>query len=118
MNARNALLAAVTGFAGFMLATAGVTALLEPRVEFSILVGLPAGIVTGNLLTWFVYTRLTRPQHAGRRTALALVAGGIAFVIAMALTVTVGVGVTLSILIAVGATVVVGVGTYWTDPNL
>lgn len=117
MNARNALLAAVTGFAGFMLATVGVTALLEPRIEFSVLVGLPVGVVAGMLLTWLVYTRLTSPEGSGRRGAIALVAGGIAFVAAMALTVIVDVGLTLSISIATGVTLAIAIGTYWQDPD-
>lgn len=116
MNARNALMAAVAGFAGFMLATVAVTALLEPRIEFSVLVGLPVGILAGLVVTAFVYRRLTGP--ADERGALAIVAAAIGFVATMALMVTFGMGVTLSILVAIAACIGVGAATYVLDPTL
>lgn len=119
MNARNAVLAVVTGFAGFMLATVAVTALLEPRIEFSVLVGLPAGVLVGLVLTWYVYTRLTRAQTgaSGSRPANALVAGAVAFILVMAVAITVGVGATGSLLAAVVLAIAAGVVMYVRGPR-
>lgn len=115
MHARNVLLAAVTGFAGFMLATVAVTALLEPRIEFSIFVGLPVGILVGLVVTWYVYSRLTRDQSGGRRTATALVAAAVGFVVGFAIPATVGVGLTISMTVAVATAVVAGLVSYWQE---
>ena len=111
MKARNALLAVVTGFAGFMLVTVAVTALLEPRIEFSVLVGLPAGVLVGLLITWYVYTRLNRAHTgaSGSRPANALVAGAVAFILVLAIAVTVGVGATVSLLAAIVLAIAAGV---------
>lgn len=119
MNARNALLAAVTGFAGFMLATVAVTALLQSRVEFSVLVGLPVGAFVGILLTWYTYTRLTR-AHAdttGSRPANALVAAAVTFILVMAVAVTVGVGGVLSLSAALAIAIAMGAVMYLRGPD-
>lgn len=119
MNPRNALLAVVTGFAGFMLTTVAVTAGLEPRVEFSVLVGLPVGIVVGLVLTWYTYTRLTRAHTGttGSRPANALVAGAVTFVLVMAVTVTVGAGATMALAGAVILAVIAGAVMYVRGPE-
>lgn len=119
MNARNALLAVVTGFAGFMLATVAATAGLEPHVEFSVLVGLPVGILVGLVLTWYTYTRLTRAHSgtAGSRPANALVAGAVTFVLVMAVTVTVGAGATLALTVAVVLAILAGGLMYLRGPE-
>ena len=119
MNARNALLAVVTEFAGFMLATVAVTALLEPQMEFSVLVGLPVGILVGLVLTWYTYTRLTRARTGttGSRLANALVAAGVTFVLVMAVAVTVGVGASLALGAAVVFAAVAGPLMYLRGPD-
>lgn len=119
MNARNALLAVITGFAGFMLATVAVTATLEPRIEFSVLIGLPAGVVVGLVLTWYTYTRLTRANTgmSGSRPANALVAAGVTYVLVMAVTVTVGAGVTLALAGAVALAALAGGLMYARGPE-
>jgi hypothetical protein len=119
MNARHALLAAISGFAGFMFGTVGVTALLASRIEFSIFVGLPVGILVGILTTWFVYWRLGRAasEPGGGRGANALVATAIAYVLAMALGVTFGGGVVTTMLGAVGVAGGVGVAYYVLEPR-
>lgn len=119
MNARNALLAAVTGFAGFMLATVGVTAALEPRIEFSVLVGLPVGTLVGLVLTWYTYTWLTRAQTevTDRRPANALVAAAVTFVLVMAVAVTVGIGATPSLGAAVVLAALAGGLMYLRGPE-
>lgn len=119
MNPRNALLAVVTGFAGFMLATVAVTAALEPRIEFSVLVGLPVGVLVGLVLTWYTYTRLTRASTGttGSRPANALVAAAVTFVLVMAVTVTFGAGATLALTGAVVLAVLAGTLMYVRGPE-
>lgn len=118
MRLRSLLLALVTGFAGFMLATVAVTAALEPRVEFSILVGLPVGIVTGLVLVWFVYSRSTQANRTAgeRRVANALSAAGVSFVLVFAVAATLGAGVTIALAIAVLVAAIAGVGMHQRGP--
>lgn len=119
MNAKHAFLAAVTGFAGFMITTVAITDLLESQVGFSIFVGLPAGILVGLITTWYVYTRQTRgtPGSSGPRVSTALVAAAVAFIVAMALGVTFGGGATTSLIIAVAIAVVAGIAMYLKGPD-
>ncbi|WP_267639555.1 hypothetical protein [Haloarchaeobius amylolyticus] len=42
-----ALVAVLAAILGFVLTTVGVTALLAPQIEFSLLVGLPVGVYAG-----------------------------------------------------------------------
>lgn len=118
MQARHALLAAVAGFAGFMLATVAITAALEPRIEFSVLVGLPIGILVGLATTWYVYSRLARSEPGSGRVATALVAAAVGFVLGMALPATVGVGLSVSMLVAVSLALVAGLVSYWQELEL
>jgi len=120
MNVKHALLAAVAGFAGFMVTTVAVTAGLESTIEFSVLVGLPAGALVGLITTWFVYTRQTRTESGarGRRMANGLVAAAIGFIVVMALATTFGGGVTASLLLGAGIAVVIGGLVYWRGLDL
>lgn len=119
MNTKAALLAVVTGFAGFMLATVAVTELLQPTIEFSILVGLPVGILVGILTTWFVYTRQRHSPGVtdGQRVSSALVGAAVGFVVVLALVVTFRGGTTFGILAATAAAVLAGVLMYLRGPE-
>jgi hypothetical protein len=77
-----ALLALAAGLAAFLLVGAVVTAALEPRIEFSLLLGLPAGVVAGALTVAAVAYGLR--TDGGRAPVLARGAGwfGVAFLVA------------------------------------
>jgi hypothetical protein len=52
MSVRNALLAAAAAVAGFVAVTVVVTELASRAIEFSLLVGLPAGVLGGSCSGW------------------------------------------------------------------
>jgi hypothetical protein len=125
MNRLTGLAAAiVVGLLAFVAVTVGVTAVLAPRVELSLLVGLPAGIFAGVTALFATATALwygdapvdadgRRPASASRwrragvgaalGNAVALAAGAGLFVLA-------GLSVGLSVL-ALGGPVLAAVGT-------
>lgn len=108
-----AVLALAAGLAAFSLATVAVTEFAGPRIEFSLFVGLPAGVVAGLVAAVLVGGGLSRGR--GRRYRLALaggVAGG-AFLLVGA-GVAVLVGVTVGILAGVGTGIVGGAVVLWT----
>jgi hypothetical protein len=86
------LFALAAGVGAFLLVGATVTAVLEPRIEFSLLVGLPAGLVAGALAVVLVAMGLRADGERSSRLALAAGWFGIAFLV-----VAVGVAVLLSV---------------------
>lgn len=97
------LLALAAGVAAFLLVGAVVTAVLEPRIEFSLFLGIPAGLVAGALtVAGVAYGLRADSEHL---PALASSAGwfGIAFLV-----VAVAVGVFQTVLLGIVAGVVAG----------
>lgn len=52
-------------------------------IEYSLFVGIPAGLVAGVATAAFVFERLENPEPAGRRQAVAVAAFGLVFVAAL-----------------------------------
>jgi hypothetical protein len=90
------------GIATFLVVGLAVTELLQPRIEFSLLVGIPAGLFTGAVVAAAVAWGSSAGAPAQRR----LLAGSIGAAATSFLAV-VGAGVVLALGIA--STVVVGV---------
>lgn len=61
MDLRRTATALVAGTATLLLVTVAVTAVLEPRIEFSIFIGIPAGLITAVLITAGVAIALRDP---------------------------------------------------------
>ena len=105
---------------GFALA-AGVAGLLvvgvlatelgtAAGIEFSLFVGIPAGLVAGVAAAVVVFLRFEAPEAARRRPAVALAGFGVAFVVAL-LVAAGGLGLRNSVALPVAAVVgLVGAG--------
>ncbi|WP_254763148.1 hypothetical protein [Natrinema marinum] len=105
--------AAAAGTATFLLVFAVVSELLLPYIEFSVLVGLPAGIAAGVSVAAVVLVQFGRDGDPTRRAlARALRAFGVAF-LAVFVVAWLGSGVTIAIaagtLLGTLAGIVVGV---------
>lgn len=83
MHARTAAGALLSGLAVLLVVGAAVTELAAARIESSLLVGIPAGLVAGVATAAFVFERLENPEPAGRRQAVAVAAFGLVFVAAL-----------------------------------
>lgn len=101
------------GVAVFLVVALVVTELLAPRIEFSVLVGLPAGIVAGLAAAAFVAVRQGSPGTGRRRGAIAFGNAGVAFVVVLVGAVwLLGLPVTLAIGTAAGVAVLAGLVTF------
>lgn len=116
MGIRSIALAAGAGVAAFLLVA--VTELARPRIEFSLFVGIPAGIAAG-AFTVAVYPGLADDAPASRRRAAgAAAAFGVGFVVVfVALGWVAGVGAVTAIVGAVVAGLAVGVAAYLRGPG-
>lgn len=85
MHARTFGLAGLSGIAAFVLVGAVVTELLSQVIEFSLFLGIPAGLLAGVAAAFVVYARLDDPVQARRRPAIALAGFGAGFVVTLAL---------------------------------
>ncbi|MFB6103526.1 MAG: hypothetical protein ABEJ57_00380 [Halobacteriaceae archaeon] len=63
MDLRRTAVALTTGAVTFLLVAVAVTAALEPRIEFSVFLGLPAGFIAGVLVTAGVALTLSDPEN-------------------------------------------------------
>ncbi len=101
------------GLATFLLVGVAVTELLQSRIEFSLFVGIPAGLVAGALAA----TLVARASSAGapaQRRRLAGVFGAFAasFLLVLAAGVVLPLGTVVAILGGVGVGIVVAVASY------
>ncbi|MDS0473761.1 hypothetical protein [Natrinema sp. 1APR25-10V2] len=100
MRLRTLGYAAAAGIATFLVVFAAVSELLLPYIEFSVLVGLPAGIAAGVLIAAVVLVQVGRDGDPTRRwLARGLGAFGVTF---LAVFVVVGFGAGVTIAIAAG----------------
>ena len=90
MRVRNGPLAATAAVAAFVVVAVAVTELLSPAVEFSLLVGLPAGLAGGALLGAVTYRWLGATDPGVRRRGAALAGFGAVFLAALVALVVVG----------------------------
>jgi len=118
MGVRSLALAAGAGVAAFLLVGVAVTELAQPRIEFSLFVGIPAGIAAGAFTAAAVYLGLADDApESSRRAAGAVAAFGVGFVVALVgLGWIAGVGVVTAIVGAVVAALAVGIATYLRGP--
>lgn len=111
MHARTAVLALLSGLSALLVVGVAVTELASARIEFSLFVGIPAGVAAGLAAAAYVFARLEDPDRARHRPALALATFGAVFVVAL-LVATLGAGfpnsVALPIAAAMGAVAAVG----------
>ncbi|WP_126664299.1 hypothetical protein [Haloterrigena salifodinae] len=101
--------------ATFLIVTVAVTDLLQSRIEFSLLVGIPAGLVAGAVTGGVVAWRFADGAPERRRIASAFDAFAIAVLVAIVTGSLLPVGTTLTV---VGGTVVgllTAVGVYRRD---
>ena len=116
MRVRDIGLALAAGIATFLLVGVLVTELTAARVEFSLFLGIPAGLVAGTAAAAVVFARLGDPDPAKRRVALASGGFGVAFV-GVLLLLAGGLGVRNSIALPI-ATVAAGIGALITYASL
>lgn len=116
MNARTHALAIAAGLAAFLLVGVAVTELAARWIEFSLLVGIPAGLAAGALVTAGVYAGLGSGASAERRRYALSVAGfGAAFVLVLVGGAAVAnLSVTLSVVAGAAVGLVVAVATFLT----
>lgn len=79
MDLRNAVLGVAAAIAGFVVVTVVVTELVAPAIEFSLFVGLPAGVVGGLGLGLATYLLLGRADARSRHIGASVGAFGVAF---------------------------------------
>ena len=80
MRARDIGLALTAGIAAFLLVGVLVTELAAARIEFSLFLGIPVGLVAGIATAAFVIVRLGNPDPAKRRVAQASGGFGVVFI--------------------------------------
>ncbi|MFW6448371.1 MAG: hypothetical protein ACOC0X_02390 [Halobacteriota archaeon] len=92
MDLRSIGLATAAGIAAFLLVTVAVTEAASATIEFSLFVGLPAGVIAGIAAMASVYVGLNRGQR-GRAVAAAAGAFGLGFLLATGIGLLLGWGV-------------------------
>lgn len=90
MSVRDALLSAAVIVAAFVVVTVVVTELASATIEFSLFVGLPAGVVAGLLVGAFTYRWLGADEPGRRRRGAAFAAFGVVFLAVLISLVVVG----------------------------
>lgn len=100
MRLRTVGLALLAGAAAFLLAGVAVTAAAAPYTEFSVFLGIPAGVVAGAVATLAVLLGVGDPEPGRRRAGKTVAAFGLVFVVGLV----VGFG-------AIGTPVVVSTGS-------
>lgn len=114
MRLRTVGLAVAAGVAAFLVVGVAVTELALAWIEFSLLVGLPAGLATGAFVAAATFLGLAEGAPARRRRAALSVGGfGVAFLAVLVVAAAVGgQGVVVSLVVAGGVGVVVAGGAY------
>ena len=113
MTGRTLALAATAGVATFLLVGAAVSEVTMRWVEFSLFVGIPAGVVAGTAVTAAVAWGLAADRPTRRhRAALAAAGFGVAFLAVLVVVATVlrpGVVASLLVAVLVGFGVALGI---------
>lgn len=113
MNLKHIALAVLAGIAAFLIVGIAVTELLSPRIEFSLFVGIPAGLLAGVVTVIAVALGLGRDEPGTRRVAVAFGIFGAVFVVATVLVGGLGGrGVLVSMLVGVVVGIVAGAASY------
>lgn len=114
MNAKSLLLALAAGAAAFLVVGVAVTELAQPWIEFSLFLGLPAGLGAGAFVAALVYLWRAEDVPANRqRVATALAGFGVVFLIVLLLvSVVVEVGAVLALVAAAVAGLLAAISSY------
>lgn len=113
MNYRTIAVALVAGIASFLVVGIAVTAVAERWIEFSVFVGLPAGLVAGAIAAAAVSLGLGEGAPAERRRlALAFGLFGAGFLATLVVLAVAGQGVVLSTAAGVAVGIVAAVAGY------
>ncbi|MDX1744878.1 MAG: hypothetical protein R3324_02975 [Halobacteriales archaeon] len=113
MSLRHGLLSLAAALAGFVVVAVVVTELVSSAIEFSLFVGLPAGVVGGLGLGFGTYTLLESSDARLRHLGMGLAAFGLAFLaVLVALVVVAGLRNSRALPIAAVLGVVVAVIVY------
>ena len=75
MSWKSVAIAGTVAITAFLVAGIAVTALLEPRIEFSLFLGIPTGVFAGVLVAWGVNRGLTTEEDPRRRSVAWTVGG-------------------------------------------
>ncbi|SER44693.1 hypothetical protein [Natrinema salaciae] len=119
MSIRSGGLALVAGSAAFLIAGVTVTEFAHQWIEFSLFIGIPAGIVAGVVTSAAVYIGLADNSPAQRQRIASAVAGfGVVFLGGLLLLGGVlSLGVTLALSIAFVGALLAGTGVYVRRPK-
>lgn len=90
MTIRNGLLGLIAAVSGFIVITVAVTELLSRWIEFSLLLGLPSGVIGGIVLGVLTYWWLDSDNAGSRRNGATLAMFGVAFLVVLVSLVVVG----------------------------
>lgn len=113
MRARTLGYAAGAGIATFLVVFVAVSEVLLPYIEFSVLVGIPAGLVAGSLAAAFVLTQTGQKANSTRRgLARALGTFGVVLLVAFALALVLQLSATISIVVATAIGLLAGAGVF------
>jgi len=113
MNLRFLGLTVAAGLATFLIVTVAVAELLQPRIEFSLLIGVPAGLAAGAVAATLVAlgsTEAAPPQR--RRVATAFGAFAASFLGVLAAGIVLPVGTVVGIVAGIVVGVVVAIAAY------
>jgi hypothetical protein len=118
MRLRNLALVVASGLAAFLVVGVAVTELLRPSIEFSLFVGLPAGLVAGVLASAGVFLGLGDETTTGRRrVALAAgVFGGVFLAVLLVAVGLFGLGTVVALAFATLSGGVAAIATYVRNP--
>ncbi|WP_436927697.1 hypothetical protein [Halosimplex amylolyticum] len=119
MDFKSVLLALVSGLAIFLVVGVAVTELAQSWIEFSLFLGIPAGLATGAVTAAAVYLGLADDAPVGRRRiAGAFAAFGVGFIVSfVVLGWIVDIGVTTAIIISVFVALVIAAVAYLRGPK-
>ncbi|WP_435102569.1 hypothetical protein [Halarchaeum sp. P4] len=113
MRTRTIGYATAAGIATFLVVFVAVSEVLLPYVEFSVLVGIPAGLVAGALAAAFVLSQIGQEDSPTRRNlAKALGTFGVVLLVVFVLGVVLRVGNTISLVAAAIIGVLAGAGVF------
>lgn len=113
MSYKSAALALVAGIVAFLVVGVGVTELAQPRIAFSLFVGIPAGIVAGAFAASAVYVGTADSSRQSRLVAGTIAAFGAAFLLSMLVLGLVGnVGIVLSMPVSIVVALVASGAVY------
>jgi hypothetical protein len=114
MTLKSLSLALLSGIATFLIVGVAVTEFAQSWIEFSLFLGIPAGIASGAFTAGAVYLGLAddAPVHR-RRIVTSLTAFGVGFLVSLVmLEWIVNIGITSAIVVSVAGALVVAVMAY------